>query len=681
MISLRDKGLKNTFEPMAMRLQQGQTLQKADVEQLIRSAQDGPSVTQTERKDLDRILNQAGDKMAPEARAMLANFVTAQGQAPGGGTVNLFDLHIKNASIRKALDGEHAPAILADRKVDNPEAQRLLAIVNDNGVISGREKRDLRALLLSPDVVIEGTARRALEQAAGVFTEPPPHLQKGGAAIPSQIVDSTKTYRVDGLPFDLLEKAGVPAPTMALMRRADTLTGTGDKSEHVTIDELVALEQNAALLPAEKAALGKVWQLMEVTPLETPTPLEGPAPLAVQDHSVRPGALDVTTVPVDVAALPQALQTAAQRAVLIAKGAGADLSMITAADVQYAIEQDPGASTPADRQTFADALLPAVKGVAISNTAPAYSASVTVPAPGTSSQEILNSGDIKLNMHSSVSYDAAITERGFWTYNRPWANYYPHNAIGSPPSSIPKSSQVALNVSRTHELDVNIPAGTKLVLVQQELWGNPRHVLEAGRHPLPQGRFRAMLMKDGEILQQTALDLRPANEKQDLSPYYGFAMKTPDGGSLALQRTNKTTTAGGGAHTEKLNVTTGGSHTLPGGDKPVTLAPGRYAGAIDLEYNQRANYVLDVMPNSVLEAEVNGVRTRLFPVEASPTVYEGALRAAGTSHQLLRFDPKENKLWVVNERLRESHGSSGMSGTVESRGRTPVLVSNTMRVG
>ena len=100
--------------------------------------------------------------------------------------------------------------------------RRLLDIIEANGVVSKREKADLKTLLLSPEVTVQGRRdRELLEEVAGVFTEPAPNKTTSGADIQSAHVDASKTYRNQSLPREAMEKAGVPTSLLNVMFREE----------------------------------------------------------------------------------------------------------------------------------------------------------------------------------------------------------------------------------------------------------------------------------------------------------------------------------------------------------------------------------------------------------------------------------------------------------------------------
>lgn len=70
-IKFRDKGLRRTFEGMMNDNQ----ITKAEVEKLIQSTEDGPGLSKTERKDLQKLLTKAGDRFDADARTALESFL------------------------------------------------------------------------------------------------------------------------------------------------------------------------------------------------------------------------------------------------------------------------------------------------------------------------------------------------------------------------------------------------------------------------------------------------------------------------------------------------------------------------------------------------------------------------------------------------------------------------------
>jgi hypothetical protein len=70
-VNLRDKGLRTTFAGML----NDNRITRAEVHKLIESAEDGPGLSQAERKDFERILGRVGDKFDPDAKAVLQKYL------------------------------------------------------------------------------------------------------------------------------------------------------------------------------------------------------------------------------------------------------------------------------------------------------------------------------------------------------------------------------------------------------------------------------------------------------------------------------------------------------------------------------------------------------------------------------------------------------------------------------
>jgi hypothetical protein len=81
-INLRDRGLKNAFVGML----NDSKVSKAEVEKLIESAGDGKGLSKTERKDLEKLLGQVGDKFDADAKVALETFLGIAPGPGGGGT-------------------------------------------------------------------------------------------------------------------------------------------------------------------------------------------------------------------------------------------------------------------------------------------------------------------------------------------------------------------------------------------------------------------------------------------------------------------------------------------------------------------------------------------------------------------------------------------------------------------
>ncbi len=100
-IKMRDRGLKRAFEGML----NDSRITKAEVDKLISSASDGPGLSKTETKDLQKLLSRAGDKFDADAKAALESFLAqglgAKGPAAGAPAVSTVSERAMNVT---ALD-------------------------------------------------------------------------------------------------------------------------------------------------------------------------------------------------------------------------------------------------------------------------------------------------------------------------------------------------------------------------------------------------------------------------------------------------------------------------------------------------------------------------------------------------------------------------------------------------
>lgn len=217
------------------------------------------------------------------------------------------------------------------------------------------------------------------------------------------------------------------------------------------------------------------------------------------------------------------------------------------------------------------------------------------------------------------------------------------------PSAIPRSTDVDLRLSRTTDLNVDIPPRSQAAPDQQErreAAPRPRRREHSLKRDIRPDAYRAVLMNDGEVIDEAALDLSDFKaEDLDASAVYGFDLERPSGAPVGLRRANPTSGTADSAWDERVIGSQGAtSHSLPGIDKPVTLEPGRYEGEIEIAYNKTATFALDVVSPTVLECTVDNKTFRRFPTESSSGAFEGHLDDEGTAHAVFSFDPDDNKL-------------------------------------
>ncbi|MBN2360182.1 MAG: hypothetical protein JXR83_12090 [Deltaproteobacteria bacterium] len=78
MTSIRDQGLRNIFPSIIA----DNKIDRADVDKMIEVAKDGPGLSKTERKDLNNILREHGDKFDADAKAALEAFLGGAAPTP-----------------------------------------------------------------------------------------------------------------------------------------------------------------------------------------------------------------------------------------------------------------------------------------------------------------------------------------------------------------------------------------------------------------------------------------------------------------------------------------------------------------------------------------------------------------------------------------------------------------------
>jgi hypothetical protein len=98
-IRFRDKGLRTTFEGML----NDNRISKAEAEQLIKATEDGPGLSKTERKDLEKLLARIGDGLDTDARTAIESFL-AGGAGGGSGTGGVTLVSDRAANVASLAD-------------------------------------------------------------------------------------------------------------------------------------------------------------------------------------------------------------------------------------------------------------------------------------------------------------------------------------------------------------------------------------------------------------------------------------------------------------------------------------------------------------------------------------------------------------------------------------------------
>lgn len=209
---------------------------------------------------------------------------------------------------------------------------------------------------------------------------------------------------VDALDQDVSSLAG----------RVDGIIANQPADGRVSVQELVKIEQPGfieTLFPAEKAALPRLWELLETTAAapKNPAGLAALPAVAPQDTSTPAGTLTFPTT-LAIADLPERLKVAAQR-VQLTNDSDNDDATISVADLEAAIAT-PGPYTPDEVQKFHEII-----ELFTAHATSSISSRAKVPAPFAKSKTLSALGSAKLRVDDSlalretrslsISYDGA----------------------------------------------------------------------------------------------------------------------------------------------------------------------------------------------------------------------------------------------------------------------------------
>lgn len=154
-LSLKDNKIKAAFKSMLADFQ----VDSAEVQSLILLAMDGPGLGKHETEDLKKILDNI--RMTDMARIKLQNFVDTGVPEPiivpmYGVPVPDLTVRIKDRELKAAVD-----AALADRFIDDDDAQKIIQSAKDGPGLSSTEREDLTRLMteLAPFISTDATNR------------------------------------------------------------------------------------------------------------------------------------------------------------------------------------------------------------------------------------------------------------------------------------------------------------------------------------------------------------------------------------------------------------------------------------------------------------------------------------------------------------------------------------------
>jgi hypothetical protein len=201
------------------------------------------------------------------------------------------------------------------------------------------------APFLSALLVLSSTACTASEGAGATDIEAETAenaviTRVSGSTTGSNYADGSKTYLSVRTIVTLARVGALNGVLHDVALRADGIIANQPADGRVSLKELVRLEEPTifgTLFPEEKAALPKIWELMETTSSgATALPAVGPLPaVAALDQSQPAGTLTEPTE-LDIASLPGDLQAIARR-VQLSLNADGNASTIALADLTAAL--------------------------------------------------------------------------------------------------------------------------------------------------------------------------------------------------------------------------------------------------------------------------------------------------------------------------------------------------------
>lgn len=702
-MSISDVKLNGMYRQLRQTVDQGGKVSGAQVQGLLDAAKDGGKVTPKELGDLNAILQTLGTN-AFEAAALnsFQSFLGGMGAPPvvtSDGTLRPTSplmAAIKDKALRNALG-----AMLADGNISTAEAQRIVTLTADGTGLSRSEKKDVERLLDS-GVAMEPAARVLLGNLVGrstPFMEPVAAQRIAGSALGGAYTQANAEYRTSSLRLPLLARAGVPENVLLLLDRARALANHTDDS--VSAQDIRGLE-SATLTPSEKALLPSVWALMKIGNVNAPAPVTLPAAFGetVVDKTVRPAPRNVDNVSIQMSALPVDLREAATRAVLISKGASANTTKVTLADVNTAIHTKLDQSTDADRQNWANVLVPALRTMALDQHPFAGRAATEVPTPGQWNTE-LKTGSLKFNLVSSQSlggiyeparYDVLVGSQ------QHQAGYGGSILDQNRPGESIQGASLTVQVKQRHVLVGALPAGSVLMLVPASGEAARCFTPDEARtmENLPAGAYRTMLFKDGKVAEEGSISI-PALAEQTL-PNRGLHMDgefvtkagaqlhfangatVPDFRGVRSQYQTFTLAESGG---KLLNV------------PAIQLKPGAYQVDLGAQaYPHSAQPVeLDVIDANSAEVVVNGQRIVMTPAQhayihdaggpgrAYPSHDEVGLEAFVNGLGYLYLNPSDGRLLVGREEKNTYHTATSWDTRAERHWGGEVQVTDKNRVG
>lgn len=235
--------------------------------------------------------------------------------------------------------------------------------------------------------------------------------RRPGNQIPSPHVKANATY-LTARRVDTLAKVGaLSGVALELASRVDGIIANQPADGRFSIEELLQIEKPGfveTLFPEEKAALPKVWSMLEtIRSVPANVTLPALATLEAIDLSTPAGA-PIKPAELDIATLGNPTLIAAAKRLQLTKNADGDASSVAEVDLDAAIAT-PGPYTPDEIDAFKK-----IKELFLARAGTSLRAKVQVTDPGTTTKVLGNWGPAKLTFDQTV----AVTETRSRTFHR-----------------------------------------------------------------------------------------------------------------------------------------------------------------------------------------------------------------------------------------------------------------------
>jgi len=279
-----------------------------------------------------------------------------------------------------------------------------------------------------------------------------------GSTIASPNVDKSKTYLSVRSISTLSTLGALPGALGTLANRVDGVIGSKPADGRFSVSEILRMEQPSyirTLYPEEKAALPKLWALLETTPLD-PTPVNVPNLPAFSPVDVStPATMPLKPPKLEIVTLPGPVQPQARRLEMVVDSDG-DPETITEADLDDPLG-DPDPWTPDEIDAFK-----AIKQLFIARAGTTLKYAVQVAAPFNGKGTVATLGPVTLDVEQGLRYDelrSASFSRGSSD-----ANLYVDFAAR-------RTSSVLINLgSATHLVLIDVNSEQERVVSGQLSW-------------------------------------------------------------------------------------------------------------------------------------------------------------------------------------------------------------------